>query len=462
MTIKIPIQLPKEITDKYSVANNAFRLDEIKNPELDKIGEPKDEINTIIGDDKQPDEFYPQIKIQRWSNECNYSVRLIDNDIDIPQITTENNEIKFIKNKLEAHFYEKENAYEFEVLLKEKLTTNKIRFSLQDKDVVYYYQPPLTEEIVPKQIAKGWTATETDIKDENGKVINHRPENVVGSYAVYAKTPKTNWKDGKLYKTGKIGHIYRPKITDNAGNWTWGKLNISNGILTITIDQNWLDNAIYPVKIDPTFGYTTLGSSGANWSADTILSTYGNLGEDGIATSIEAGVYKETDNFNSQCGLYRKSDMSFVSPATAEVNISSATKQWITFDYSRGPSASSQDYYIACFMEGVASVNQHVAYDSISGDVAYESSLTYNTWPDPWDTANYGTNVKYSIYCNYTAGERTPVNVQKSLKYCIEKTYSNIQKSLQYSINLGYPNVTTQAVDSIEKTTAMGHGTIES
>ena len=67
----------KEITDKYSIVNNAFKLDEIKNPELDNKGEPKDEINVEIGDTKQT-EFYPQIKLQRWTNETNFSVRLKD------------------------------------------------------------------------------------------------------------------------------------------------------------------------------------------------------------------------------------------------------------------------------------------------------------------------------------------------------------------------------------------------
>jgi len=55
-------KLSKEITDKYTVISNAFRLDKIKNAELDKYtGEPKDEINVEIGDTKQPD-FYPQVK----------------------------------------------------------------------------------------------------------------------------------------------------------------------------------------------------------------------------------------------------------------------------------------------------------------------------------------------------------------------------------------------------------------
>jgi len=59
-------KLPKEITDKYTIVSNAFKLDEIKNAELDQIGEPKDKVSVIIGDDKQPDVFYPQVNLRQY------------------------------------------------------------------------------------------------------------------------------------------------------------------------------------------------------------------------------------------------------------------------------------------------------------------------------------------------------------------------------------------------------------
>jgi len=60
------IKLNKEITDKYQVVNNAFRHTEIRNAESDLYkNEPKDEINVIVGDDKQLDIFYPQVKLQK-------------------------------------------------------------------------------------------------------------------------------------------------------------------------------------------------------------------------------------------------------------------------------------------------------------------------------------------------------------------------------------------------------------
>ena len=104
---KIEIEkLNKEIIDKYKIVSNAFRLDKIINPELDKYKkEPKDKINVIIGDDKQPDIFLPQVKLCRWTNEVNFSVRLKHNETN-PVITTEGKKIKWQGEKIEIHFYE--------------------------------------------------------------------------------------------------------------------------------------------------------------------------------------------------------------------------------------------------------------------------------------------------------------------------------------------------------------------
>ena len=41
--------------------------------------DPRDRVEAIVGDDKQA-EFYPQLKVQRWDNEVNFSVRLITAD----------------------------------------------------------------------------------------------------------------------------------------------------------------------------------------------------------------------------------------------------------------------------------------------------------------------------------------------------------------------------------------------
>ena len=75
-----------------------------------------------------------------------------------------------------------------------------------------------------------------------------------GSYAVYKK--ETLLGEG----TGKLCHIHRPEIIDARGRRCWGDLSIVKNHLCITIPEQWLADAAYPVIVDPTVGTTTIGS----------------------------------------------------------------------------------------------------------------------------------------------------------------------------------------------------------
>ena len=193
-----------------------------------------------IGDNKQV-QFYPQFKTMHWNNECNFSVRLVD-DLS-GSVIEDGNIIKYVKSDLEVHFYEKagdENGrFEFEIILKSKPVSNILDFTIQSKGLNFFYQPALTQE----EMDKG----------------TNRPDNVVGSYAVYHSSKRNNRVGEQEYRTGKAFHIYRPFAADANSKTTWCDLNIDNGAMTITIPQKFLDNAVYPIKVDPTFGYTTGG-----------------------------------------------------------------------------------------------------------------------------------------------------------------------------------------------------------
>jgi hypothetical protein len=75
-----------------------------------------------------------------------------------------------------------------------------------------------------------------------------------GSYAVYKK--ETLIGEG----TGKLCHIHRPQIIDSGGRRCWGDLSAIGNKLRITIPENFLNEAKYPVIVDPTIGTTTVGS----------------------------------------------------------------------------------------------------------------------------------------------------------------------------------------------------------
>jgi hypothetical protein len=75
-----------------------------------------------------------------------------------------------------------------------------------------------------------------------------------GSYAVYKK--ETLVGEG----TGKLCHIHRPEVIDAMGRRCWGELSVVGNELHITIPEQWLGEAKYPVIVDPTLGTTTVGS----------------------------------------------------------------------------------------------------------------------------------------------------------------------------------------------------------
>lgn len=243
--------------------------DNTKHYLFEEKADKKDRIEVEVGDEKDPNEVHPQVKIKRWDNEINASIRLIHDSIKGSVKVNDDGESitwskKQGKNEWKAVLYHRDDidsgGFEFELHLPSRPPTDYIQFSLNTKGLVWYKQLPLTEvEREPRWV----TVTETEALDENGRVVASRPENVINSYAVYHTNKGiSNDSRGKDYKTGKAFHIYRPHVIDANGKETWGDLNIENNILTVSVDGTWLNDAEYPVIVDPTFGYTSVGASG--------------------------------------------------------------------------------------------------------------------------------------------------------------------------------------------------------
>ena len=372
-------KLSAEILQKYSLNEEKqyFRLVAKENP--------KDKIEVEIGDSKDASNIFPQVKIQRWDNEVNCSVRL--KDFDNYSVSSDKEKIKLINGKKEVYLYEispceghKEGGFEFEVILKEKPVSNVIEFSLVDKDVEYFYQRKLTQEE----------------KDKGAR----RPENVIGSYAVYAKSNKVNYVNGKEYKCGKVGHIFRPKIIDSVGTEVWGKLHIENGILSVTIPQEFLDKAIYPIRHASglLFGYDTLGSS--NWGDEGYISGALFIGANGKVDSITFGyVGSDYKNQFGKSAIYKHSDLSL--QASSEVNtylVSNEAERWITTTGYNNFSVSAIEYVLTGWGTGTIDL----MFDDGDTDQGHQQDLEFNGWPNPLVPTH--NDAKYSIYCTYQSG----------------------------------------------------------
>ncbi len=469
-------KLPAEITGKYRIENNTF-LYEVKS-------NPKDRIQVEIGDSKQPD-FKPQRKSSRWDNEVNFSQRAPEDSN--AQVITDGEKIKYIAPDYEVHQFEKPDAgedggYEMELHFKTLAALQKktkvvgdnceLVLTTQHKSIKGYKQPPLTEEF-----QDGWsdefqtniTVTETDVKDDQGNVLVHRPEDIVNSIAFYheskggmvaqsqeqkrhaeifdellkrhpekvmvklgtaGQTDKFNtWKDGDLeqelqrlseiiiqqtqfqdYKTGKIGNAKRVKLIAADGKEAWADQNWfpDTNEHKLLLPKSWLDNAVYPVVVDPTFGYQTIG--GSNWSLNNLGCGSGNdyTPTDGNGTIDKLTIYTDAGtNANVTGQLYSQHpDFDKITNGqTDEYNFTDASAGWrdIVYSGTKPSVVDSTPYTLAGWSD--QDLGWFGRYDSTtSGNrlISYNSG-TYNTFPDPLVPTNNYDGYSMSIYATYTA-----------------------------------------------------------
>lgn len=362
----------------------------------------RDRIDMEVGDSKQV-EFLPQMKMSRWDNEANFSLRYIPYKKCLYIPSKQDTILTGICSDHRVDFFyiphkeEDMRGYEFEVTFLEKPVSNVFEFSLRSKNVDFFYQPPLTQEYVPLD---GEIVTPTDVFNKEGFCLRHRPENVIGSYAVYHKVKSGDWKipGGKNYRAGKVAHIYRPKLTDSNGVSIWADLKIyqDKNYATITVDQQFLDHAQYPVVLDPTVGYTTPGASqdgglGNNgWSIRQ--STPENLSVDEIQLYCRA-------NFGTMSvKAFLTSGNTVVTNSPIEITGASSTGSWKVFTYGgTKPSLTNGTTY---GIAGASTSAQQAYYDA--GQLGFRTSLTYSDLSGISWSAN--ADLKYSNYYSYTSG----------------------------------------------------------
>ena len=216
-----------EIDEHYTRRNNSL------------ISKEK-EFETEIGDDKEPLDFFPQWKIKRWENESNFSLRLQNvGNHRSGTVSASGNKVRWSGGGLAMNFERILRngivGLDWSIEIPNRPAANRLRFSIQTKGLRFLFQ----EHVV--------------IDPPGREGSSFRPDNVKGSYAVYHTDPAKKYSitGGKQYKTGKAFHLYRPKAVDALGAEIWADLDVNEaaGILTITIDNQWLNDATYPVVI---------------------------------------------------------------------------------------------------------------------------------------------------------------------------------------------------------------------
>jgi hypothetical protein len=275
---------------------------------------------------------------------------------------------------------------------------------MQTKGLDFYYQHELTQEQ----------------KDQG----DTQPENGIGSYAAYYKNGKSGdftIMGGKNYRTGKAFHIFRPKITDDSGWEVWGEMNINEslGTLTITIPQDFLDKAIYPVTVDPTFGLTTSTGINATSIENIVRAQNATTSETSIVTSIAIYSSVTTANKAATAAIYAFTAIndagSILATSTQITATSTGGTTWRVFTFNVQPTlTASTQYFLAAWSASGSGVFT-IFYDDTTGGIfeILGQAITYNAnaFPNPLVESSANANLRMSIYATYTASAPPPATV---------------------------------------------------
>lgn len=307
-----------------------------------------------------------------------------------------------------------DGGFKVDILLNEKPNTNRFCYAIEGaENYDFFYQPPLTAE----EIAEG----------------SYRAPEIEGSYAVYHKTLKNHIVGRENYATGKVMHIPRPQVwelNDKDNTTVWADLSYDNGQLCVTVDQEYLNKAKYPVRVDPTFGYTSLGgtdqSGGYAWRLNgTTVQRSVLRGE--VATTTETGTLDSISigmrgsaahTVDIYAALYLRDDPSsgnHTKVAGIERTGVSVGTTAAFYDFTASGESLAVDEYIIAGMADWADLSAsgdrrvHARYDTTSNHNFYSEnrdgagSYTAAKAEDPWTVFNSVQNTLFSNYATYTA-----------------------------------------------------------
>ena len=282
-----------------------------------------------------------------------------------------------------------EDGFEFDITLTTKPNNNVYTMSIETKGLIFSKQEAISDDKLKTEFMS---------------------PRAVGSYAAYHDSKQSN-----EYKSGKAFHIYRPIIKDADGWEVWGDIEIDTE-MHITIPQDFIDNATYPIVIDPTFGYTTVGSS-FEVSDNKILASYvtlasaGNLGIS-IAERSSAGN-------SSQMALYDGSGSLLHTGGEVAGYLTSL------YNYTNHPTLYAADYILAVWT-ATSGYGSYIYYDTVAG-TSYSLSSTYsaNNFPVNMSSFTTQTNRRYTVYG--VTGYQWPVMVGNSTALSATQSYNSIK-----------------------------------
>ena len=371
----MPLVLTPEQDLKYEAVGEALRS-------LDT------EFLTEIGDVHES-AFLPQVKISRWDNEVNFSARLIDPyPARASSLSADGNNIVWGNSGIQARFYDlggfgDGGGFEFALVLGERPPDNVLAFTLQHKGLAFYPQPALT----PDEIGEG----------------AYRAPEIINSWAVYHATQRNHRIGGHNYRSGKAFHIHRPWAKDANGVRVWCDLDIDpiGSMAYLTVPADFLAVAAYPILVDPTFGYTTGGSTNVTkTSASNQIGLYY-----GTYTATTGDEISEFAVYGSSISGSPTSDMCAYTVTGGAPDARLGSPNTVTITAGTGwDSVTSLTVTMGNGVEYTVAIGNYVDSSTMWYDGGVDPERSYHSTPGamPATWSESGTSfARYSIYATY-------------------------------------------------------------
>ncbi len=351
-----------------------------------------------VGDTKQSD-FFPQVKLPRWGNQANFSLRLVSDGVGSARI--DGDRIIWESGDISAHFYpygeskKNDGGFQFDVVFASKPTSNVVDFTVRSKGLVAFWQPPLAN-LNPD--GSTWEMSAYGSRQD-------RPENVNYSWAFYHDSQIHN-----EFEAGKAFHIYRLRLIDANGKACWVDdfaVDLAAETARAVLPQDFLETAAYPVTLDPTIGYNTQGASDDDSINTTVMNVFASTAAGDANPGLAHGYIKSGDGsaHNWKVGVYATSGGSPASQLLLSTTVTIPTTT----------STSYADRSAAITWTGIGNGTSYAVArngDSTQAKVAFDTGLQvfFGTpgagwsFASPFD-ASPGTvpDVKTSFWVDYTA-----------------------------------------------------------
>lgn len=362
----------------------------------------------VIGNPDAPDEFQAHVRLEFWSEN---NITLCDKGVKgTPALSNDKLTVDCGKDKSIEWRKQDESTLKWLITFKEKPERNVYTFDIggQYAEFEWNYQPSLALEYGELEEFVGYDG-DIWVRPKNYaelEIYDQRPLKVEGSYAVKHKHKRDHVLGQSNYRAGIAFHVYTPKATDAVGKTVQTILHISGGVYTVTIPQNFLDEAVYPVVVNDEFGFHTLGASETvdGTSSDNIFATgpY-SPASDGSATEIWWGTRAGTNQVN---GLFANNAgvPTVGAPIRDGANVGGVGPDWFGGAFDSPVAVLAANSYWIANQRGDSIAWRYNAgsstgvVDSLKGDV-YNNDGVMTNWANV--DATY-TSRDYSAYIVYT------------------------------------------------------------